>query len=254
MLRGAYQPRGHEKAYFSDDKKQEARHFITRCWQDFSGRLEIPGQYWTLCGPMTRQGALQEGSELRQLEQDGLFQPVQFIGVEQREEVHRANEQAVAAAYPRNAHPALHHGDIIDVLHQYHRRKKLAASIVHLDSINELRAATTLLWRTLNILNHIDGPTMVVWNVISGRRVPKHISYPWDRRDQDTLKGRIVGYVGEYLMGEPVFRDVYRHGWDMFPDAMQTFTSCRYEGSRATQMTMYVFVRRRKACKDNCQC
>ena len=205
------------------------------------------GQYVTLCGPLADHGALRENAELRQLEVEGLYKPSQFVGVNHDDELQIANKRAVAAHYAPSDQPLLLTGDIIDVLHDLHSQQRLDASIVYLDTTSLLRAAAPLLWQTLNIQNHFNGPRLVAWNMISGRHVPQDVVYPWDRQDVDTLSGRIAGYTGEHLRNLPGFNESYRHGWELF-------RSCRYESLKETQMTTYVFTRNQRACTDTCRC
>jgi len=204
---------------------------------------------------MAESGVFHEGSELSQLIAEGLLQPAQFVGVERNQAGHEANLRA-ARLQPSSEQPIFYQGDIIDALHAAHYSGKLAADVVNLDTTSEAQTAVPLLARALNILNHIDGPTMVAWNVITGRFWPRHRGHPWDATDHDT-RGHAAGYLRDLLLQNSLFRESYRHGWDMFPEGAPSFRACRYDGAHAnskTQMTMYVFVRRRRACGEDCGC
>ena len=172
MIGRAYKPCGHNRAYV-DETKQQARSFIVSCWREFSGRSGIPGQYVTLCGPLADHGALRENAELRQLEVEGLYKPSQFVGVNHDDELQIANKRAVAAHYAPSDQPLLLTGDIIDVLHDLHSQQRLDASIVYLDTTSLLRAAAPLLWQTLNIQNHFNGPRLVAWTRSRDAMSPK---------------------------------------------------------------------------------
>ena len=255
-----YVARGHSLAYHASSKKLDARRFIAECWRAVAGQSSIPQdrQYWTLCGRMAPNGILQEGSELCQLEALGLFQPSQFVGVERMARWQTENQQAVRQRYAPSGQPVLLSGDIIDALQTYQVAGKLAASIINLDTPNEACPSNVpLLWRTLNFLNHVDGPTMVVWNAISWRQFPRTGRYPWDAQDESAHGGRVLGYVRDTLCKDMRFAEAYRHGWDMFPEGAKAYRAARYDGTSTrsqTEMTMYVFVRRRRACKDGCKC
>lgn len=234
--------------YEGDPNKKEAQQLIVDCWNAFSGRSSIPkdSQYWTLCGPLSHNGSLRQGSELR-LEKKGLFAPKQFIGCEMLKAVHAANLRVVSDSYDSLNRPILEEGNIIDTLQRYQNEGNLRASLVNLDTISELVAATWLLWKTLNILNQIDGPTMVIWNFITGRGIPKRIATPWDENDSDH-RGRPTAFVRDHLLTNTAFREAFRHGWGLLP----SIPAMRY--GFKTQMSTYVFVRTRKACGDFCKC
>ena len=254
-----YRATGDTRAYSACPKKRKARQFVVDCWRAFSGSPSIPPgrQYLTLCGPMTASdGRLASGCELRQLESVGFCKPEQVIAAEIQRATYEANRRAVERAYPKSARPTLICGDILDVMRAYQRDGRLAASVVYLDTISEAGNAVPLLRSTLNVLNHIDGPTLVAWNVISERLCPRMVAYPWDVHDTG-MRAAVADFIHDLLTKDELFREFYRHGWDMFPEGDSeggAFGGARYEPSTATQMTTYVFVRRRKACGDDCGC
>jgi hypothetical protein len=254
-----YAASGHTLAYHGSLRKREARLYIAKCWRDFTGMPSIPSDrhYYMLPGPMGHAGVLYEGSELRQLEAEGLFKASQVRCVERLCGVHDENVRAVKAHYPKDARPTMLLGDIVEQLGLALADGDLRASIVSLDTINEAVPGIDLLRRTFNFLNHIDGPTMVTWNVISARRFPRAGRYPWDVNDCDKPGLKVLSYLGRALIEHPGFLDAYRHGWDQYPEGLTTFKACRYDGSSRngnTLMTTYVFVRRKKACVDFCRC
>jgi len=73
----------------------------------------------------------------------------------------------------------------------------------------------------------------------------------------NTWRGRLqVDDIYTLFQQDTRLYDAYRHGWDMFPEHGHQHVAYRYENrkNKATQMTTYVFVRRRAACNDECGC
>jgi hypothetical protein len=184
---------------------------------------------------------LHPGCELQQLAAKDFLSARQFVGVERDDETHAMNLAATVRTYVHETGPTLYNGDIIDVMLRCQHQGHFAPAIVHLDSISEPKAALPLLSSTLNILNEVDGPTMVVWGVLTERRYPRRVSHDWDAMYDD-------------LVNDDHFTVAYRHGWDMYPEHPTSFDGLQYESTTATQMSYYVFVRRQIACGESCQC
>jgi len=200
-------------------------------------------------------GSLDPRNELYQLSNEGLFSLDQFIGVDVDSTALEANVSAMRLTFAdQGSRPRLHHGDIVDVLWDYEHRGELRASVVNLDTISEGPNSIGLLRSTLNVLNHIDSPTMVVWNVISARLAPRNVVYGWDHLDGRRSTSNVKDLIKERLMSDSLFYQFYQHGWDMFPEDSVDFNGLRYESSKATQMSTFVFVRRLKSCKEGCAC
>jgi hypothetical protein len=123
--------------------------------------------YWTLCGPMAaRDGSLQSWCELTHMLAAGLIQsPKQFHGVEKNPTFHEANVLAVRKKY-KTGGPQLHFGDIRTVMSEALTKNRLRPALVFLDTIHEPKRAVQLLGSVLHLLNHVEGPNVVVLNAV----------------------------------------------------------------------------------------
>lgn len=243
----SYDPTGHKRPYYAYPQKQLAGLYIRSCWQAVSGAAAVPAgrEYWTLCGPMSCDGVLQSGSELERHCAAEFLHPSQFVGVEYKTEIQEENWRAVQKVYPRGG-PRLYSGDVRDVIATQQALGQFAPAIIHLDTNLEPAAAFSLLRSTLNAANHVDGPVMIVWALLTARRYPRNVKYGWH-------------YISARLSDDAVFAEYYAHGWDMFPAGAGNFVSLQYESTTASQMTLYTFVRRGAACyaqsgSEECQC
>lgn len=152
---------------FQCSSKREARELtIIQAFRNATGLQQIPRerQYWTLCGPLVLEGSLIAGCEYDQVLSSGvLHSPSQFHGVERKRDVHQANQALLPG-------PNLYLGEIHAVLEEALSRGALAPAIVNLDTFYEPRKAVALLGSVLDILNHVEGPTLVVLNTILRRK------------------------------------------------------------------------------------
>ena len=173
------------KTYDKCFKKCQARQALLYCWWRTMKTKPIPGDYWTLCGPMFDQetgqfaeaaGSFEELKELHDAGQDvsfgcelshvlrsGYLTANQFHAVERDDSTYKANIKAIRSLKER---PNLYHGDIVGVMQAALKKGKLRPSIVNLDTLHHPKKAMALLGQVLDIVNQVPGKKMIALNVI----------------------------------------------------------------------------------------
>lgn len=173
------------KTYDKCMKKFQARQAVLYWWYQWTKINLIPGDYWTLCGPMfTEVGRFAEadaspeelsemydrgrrnlsfGCELSHVLQSGYLKAEQFHAVELDSATYEAN---VLAVRPLKEQPKLYHGDIVQVMQGALDSGTLRPSIVNLDTLHHPAKAMQLLGQVLDIVNQVPGKKMVALNVI----------------------------------------------------------------------------------------
>ena len=149
---------------------------IIEPWLKLSGgnAIDTDRQYITLCGPLyDDQGELQPLCEPLHLAAEGLITLPQFHGIERDATIFKNNAAVVGQSFPFGERPVLHHGDLVDVLDGAFGAGSLRPAIVNLDLMIGPKGGMTPLARTLSILNKLEGPMLVVWNVIVERTFPQ---------------------------------------------------------------------------------
>lgn len=222
-----------QKQFGTCERKREAREVtIIEVYRSIFDREALPldRQYWTLCGQMVDAGTglFQPFCELRHVVTQGLVSPHQFVGVELNAEIHALNKSVGERTYSKGAGPTFINGEITRVLDENLGRGTLYAEVVNLDLICEPKEGVKILSRTMDILNHIDGPTMLVWNVILSRTWPLKRTHTWSE-------------VAEALNEDSLFRSARPHGWSQFEEKVFPYGGT---GNSSTTMGTVVFIRR----------
>jgi hypothetical protein len=96
-----------------------------------------------------------------------LESPEQFQGVERDPDIHRDNIEATKKMRPR---PRFHLGEVHEVLERALGQGAFRPAVVNLDTLFMPEKGARLLGETLRVLNHVEGPIMVVLNVILKNR------------------------------------------------------------------------------------
>lgn len=209
---------------WGDPIKVDARDkSIIGAYRSLTGRQSIPRgrQYWTMCGKVGSEGQLIPNCELDQVVKSGLVSWSQVYGVEINQRVHAQNVQAC-----RSYGPTLIHGDLLNALDQHLGEKKLCPAIVNIDTFLEVKKGVDMLARAMDILNFVDGPIMVAWNII--------LSQEWYGRSAT------VREVADVLHSNGLFSLASRHGWK------ESDTYYPYIRKRA-KMGTFIFCRQGRA-------
>jgi hypothetical protein len=173
------------KTYDKCKKKFFARQALLYWWWQWTKTNSIPGDYWTLCGPMfTETGRFAEadaspvelielydagrrdlsfGCELSHVLRSGYLKAPQFHAVELDPSTYEANVRAIR---PLKEHPKLYHGDIVQVMRDALKTGKLQPSIVNLDTLHHPKKAMALLGQVLDIVNQVPVKKMIALNII----------------------------------------------------------------------------------------
>lgn len=169
-------------------KKLQARlDSVITPWRELTGLHALPEghQYWTLCGNLTSEHLpeqLDPGCELRQMQNVGLITSNQFHGVEQQPAVQAANALAVLHEYPNPAtRPHLYTGDIVRVFDTASKQKDFHPAIVNVDTPASPKFGFNLLAGVLSVLNCLDYPVMVIWNVVVEDRLKGKYRNNWSQ-------------------------------------------------------------------------
>jgi hypothetical protein len=214
------------KQWGHTSKVEARRKTIIEPYQAVFGQtLPRDRQYWTLCGELGPDGYLQTGCELDQVVSSELIEANQFHGVEGNIDIHHSNIRAIQRSDYPDAN--LYYGEFTEVLDQALGNGNLTPGIVYLDTIQEPHGASRLLARTLDILNHTKGSTLLTWNFIYANR---------HRNRHHTWKG-----VLKELENNQLFLSTIGKGWEQFGEEIVF----RYEGTGKSSTTMgtVVFVR-----------
>lgn len=216
------------------DRKKDARIIsIIESYIKFFGQNNLPQdkQYWTLCGQMSHGNELQKYCELNHMVSEKLITPNQFYGVELNKIIHNKNVEIVqtSTAYKKN-NPNLIHGEISQVLNEHLGTNKLNPHIINLDTVSEPKNGVIILAKTMDILNYVDSPVMVIWNVLM-----YHSLYNRKHSWKD---------VADLLEENSLFRYSYQYGWSQFKKKVFSYKGT---GKSASKMGIVVFVRKGKA-------
>jgi len=105
--------------------------------------------------------------ELRQMLTEGLITSSQFHGVEKDAPVQAANTVAMLNEFPvETARPHLYAGDLVRVFDAASASKDFRPALVNIDTPVSPKYGFEPLAGVLAVLNCLDYPVMVVWNVV----------------------------------------------------------------------------------------
>jgi len=190
--------------------------------------LPPQGQYWTMCGQLfdSATGLVKLDAEYDQVVRRARFAtPDQYYGVEVAPEIAIGNQTALAGT---GAH--LFEGDILTVMSRSLLSGQFHPSVINLDTMSEPRSAVDLLCDTMDLVNHVDGPVVVLVNVVL-----------WCRRTNRRYDS--LGAVTEALTCSPSFHLRSQRGWRQ-TEGHETFSYTNW----ATNMAMFALIREGAAC------
>lgn len=182
-----------QKNWSCPHKQQARQATIIQPYRKLFGNTLPPNkQYWTLCGEMAKDNTILDGCELSQMVQEDLISPDQFHGVEGNSQIHQLNIQALANSPLNTAH--LYNEEFTKVLDITLGCGNLNPGIVYLDTIQGPKKAVSLLSTTLDILNQINGPMMVVWNFIKENKY-RGVNFSWEHVESIAKKNYLYQNV-----------------------------------------------------------
>jgi hypothetical protein len=136
--------------FTSCPKKHHAREetIISMYRKNFSHSIPEGRQYWSMCGPHTKDGVFQEGSELGQLLQYELITAKQFYGVDIEKEIIEQNEKAKPEAN-------WIHDDFLHSMKFAYKKGMFFPSVVNADFISLKERGTAITSQIMSFLEDI---------------------------------------------------------------------------------------------------
>jgi len=192
--------------------------------------LPLNGQLWSMCGQLfdSTTGRLKTRSEYDQVVRRARFAtPAQYHGVEVIPEIARGNQVALAGT---GAHG--YEGNILTIMSRSLNAGVFHPSVINLDTMHEPKMVADMLCDTMDLVNYVDGPVVVLVNVVL-----------WCRRT-NRRHGSLEA-VKEALARSPSFHQRFQYGWSQ-TKGHETFP---YPNG-ASEMAIFALIREGAACSD----
>jgi hypothetical protein len=204
----------------SENKILARKETIIQSYRMLFNNQKLPDnlQYWSMCGNLTdNNGNLNIDSEYSQLINSGLISEDQFHGVEILDEIYQKNKLILPNVN-------IYHSDFFQAMNFAALNNKFYPGIINADLISTAQYAAETIAKILELVSHIELPTMVIANII--------IDLPYGKSENKTKN---VNKFFNFLKEEGRFQRC-NHKWNHLDKCYS------YAGnSDKTNMSSYIF-------------
>lgn len=208
------------KIWSSENKILARNETIIQMYRMLFDNQKLPEnlQYWSMCGNLTdNYGNLNTDSEFSQIINSGLINENQFHGVEILDEIYRKNKLILPDIN-------IYHSDFFEAMNLAAINNNFHPGIINADLISTAQHAAETIAKILELVSHIELPTMVIANII--------IDLPYGRSENKTKN---VNKFFNFLKEEGRFQRCY-HKWN-YLDKCYSYAG----NSDKTNMGSYIF-------------